>query len=185
MQKDQHIIYSEEQKLNLKKWVFIPIAIALGMFILIMVVPLLYFYITKGTAGITENITPPLVIVMTTGALIPCIILFLSRKRMKLQLNISNQGMKYTYRSLSTKEGFIPWDQISSVEVKKYPFSATRPGDQKAIWLKGKEAYIMTVDLIGVEIKMKDGKFKFFTTDNSEELVKAIRNLNLNIEIIK
>ena len=157
----------------------------MGMFVLIMIVPLLYFYITKGIAGITENITLPLVVVMTVGALIPCAFIFISRKRMSLVLSVSKQGLHYKFRSFSQKEGFISWDQVSSIEIKKYPFTATRPGNQKAIWLNGQEAYLMTVDLMGVEIKMKDGKFKFFTTDDSNEMVKAIKNLELTIEIIK
>ncbi len=185
MQTDQ-IVYSEKQKLDVKKWIINPMMIALGMVALLFAIPILYFYFTGGIAAITETFNAPFVIVTIIGALIPCGVMYLVRTRMKLELHVTKQGLNYKYVPFSsTKDKFIPWEQVSSLELKKYPFAATRPGLQNRIFTKGQEAIVMTVDLIGIKIKLKDKKWIYLTSGNPEELVKAIRNLNLNIQIIK
>jgi hypothetical protein len=67
------------------------------------------------------------------------------------------------------------------VQVKKYPLSATRPGEQSKIYTKGQEAFVMNTDFMGVEIKMKDGQYKFFTSNNPDEFMKAVKRLELNL----
>lgn len=185
MQADQNIVYSETQKLDVQKWILRPMFIAFGLLVLLITIPMLYFYFTGGGEVMKEIFNAPFIIVTLVGGLIPCIIMYMIRRRMSLELNITKNGMSYKYRLFSVRERSFLWNDVESVEIKKYPFAATRPGEQRAIYLNGQEIYIMTVDLVGAEIKMKDGKFKFFTSNNPEELVKAIKNLELNIRIIK
>jgi hypothetical protein len=188
IQADQHIVYSEKQKLDLKKWILVPLGIAVIAVILIVLVPGLYFYFTQGNAFIAETFNAanmPKGIIIVLGGLIPLLLIYVVRRKMKLELFITQQGLKYDYSIFNLQSKFLSWDQVTAIHVKKYPYQATRPGKQYVYGKSGYEAYVMTADLVGLEMTLKNGQARFFTSTEPDEFIKAIRKLELDIQIQK
>jgi hypothetical protein len=186
MNNDQNFVYSEEQKLNVKKWILIPMGIAVLIIAVILIVPMLYFYFKEG--NVTGDDSMPLstlLIIVAGGASVPALLIILIRMRMKLILGVNQKTLFYSYKALSTKVESISWDQLVSVEAKKYPYPATRPGIQKWYSISNFTGYVMNLDYMGIELVLKNGKKIFFTSNQTDELLKAIQKLEPGIQIIK
>lgn len=180
-----NIIFTEIQKLDVKKWILRPMLIAFGLLVLLMAIPMIYFYLTGGTEVMNEFFNAPFIIVTLIGGLIPCCILYIIRSRMLLEIIVTKTAFTYRYKVFSVKENSFLWNDVQLVEIKKYPYTATRPGEQNKIYTKGQDVYVMTVDMLGVEIKMKDGQYKFFTLKDPDTLLKAIRSCDSNVQLTK
>lgn len=185
MKTDQNIIYEEKQKLNVIGWILKPMILAWSVVLILFSIPILYFYFTQGPSSIREFTDTPLPLIMLIGGLIPCLLIVLTRRRMKLELAVTRKGLQYEYLFASKRTGFIKWEEVVSIEAKKFDGIATRPGSQRYYWGKSaKDAIIMNTNYEGIEITFTDGQTMFLTCNDRIEFLKAVKKLELPIKIL-
>ena len=94
---------------------------------------------------------------------------------------ISVDGIKYRYFSLTGKYNFIPWQSTKAVYLKKYDAMGEYGGwgVKSRLWFKLKDkAYIFNDNDTGLQIELKNGKKILFSTNKLDELKLFLYNFN-------
>jgi hypothetical protein len=106
------------------------------------------------------------------------VMIFLVFKRSRLDLAVTKEGLYYKMTIFSSKTHLLDWKEVSAASIRKPPV--------KSFGIKYKFRYgqVYTMNLRqGLELKLKDGKKKFFSLKDPDEFKKAFRKLELQLEI--
>lgn len=163
----KNIVYKEIQKFT-QIWIWAIIAIVIGIWA--------WGFIQQLIFGLPWGSKPASNMMLLIFSIIPIAILVLFIT-MRLETEITNEGIFFQYFPFHMKKRFIDWNDIAKAYVREY-----KPIREYGGWgLKGglKSGLAFNVSgKIGLQLELKNGKRILIGTSHPEKLEAFIRDLN-------
>lgn len=167
--------FKETQQLKLL-WLYILVGLESLVILLVL---------TVGKQSITFDELQAMNYIPVIAVVVPFALIYAINK-IPFNYEISDNGIKYRYLSLTGKYNFLPWHSIKNVYVKKYDALGEYGGwgVRNRLWFKlNDKAYVFNDNNKGLQIELKNGKKILFSSNKIEELQLFLFNFNTRYKI--
>jgi hypothetical protein len=171
----QRTYFKEEQYFS-NPWFWVFLIVVFTISLAPIVVPIYSELVLNKPHGQNPDAVVTLLIILTVLTIIYIAVVLLFRK-MRLIVEIRNEGLFYRYPPFILKDRHFLKEEIANYKIRKYkPIREYNGWGLQNSWGKSGKAYNVKGN-IGLQLYLKDGKRVLFGTQRGDALLRAMNKM--------